>query len=202
MSDIKESVHDLLIVLLSIAVLMVGIYFQQSMQWDEALKSRDRKIGSFDQKIAEYENQLAQAQSTIAGHEASSKQAAQELQSAQQIIGEIESRKLKMEKEIAALQLVLQDKGNEIDKLGEELSEIKTNTGQAMAANKQRLVELENKVAEQTRQLAQARETIQRLAASEQLLQEKLQSAGSVNSDPQNDPQQPLDQPDAPVKEN
>ena len=79
MSDIKESVHDMLIVLLSIAVLMVGIYFQQSRQWNQDLKSRDQKIGGLDQKITDYEKELARARDTIAGHEAASKNSTEEL---------------------------------------------------------------------------------------------------------------------------
>jgi chromosome segregation ATPase len=202
MSDIKESVHDLLIVLLSIAVLMVGIYFQQSRQWGQALKSRDQKIDSLDQKNAAYEKELARARDTIAGHESSSKTAAEELQSARQIIGEMESHRQKLEKQTAALQSALQDKDNEIARLGEELSEIKASTGREMAAVQERMTELENTVADQTRQLAEARKNIQRLEASEQQLQQKLQAADTAYTDLKNDHQRLLDQQTAPVKEN
>jgi len=51
MSDAKESGNDLLVVVLSIAVLMVCVYFQQSQQWNRDLKSRDQKIGDFGQKL-------------------------------------------------------------------------------------------------------------------------------------------------------
>ena len=202
MSDIKESVHDLLIVLLSIAVLMVGIYFQQSRQWGQALKSRDQKIGRLEQEIDAYKKELARARDTIAGHESSSKTAAEELQSARQIIGETESHRQKLEKQTAALQSALQDKDNEIARLGEELSEIKTSTGREMAAVKERMTELENTVADQTRTLAEARKNIQRLEASEQQLQQKLQAADTAYTDLKNDHQRLLDQQTAPVKEN
>jgi chromosome segregation ATPase len=202
MSDIKESVYYLLIILLSVAVLMVGVYFQQSRQWGQDLKSRNEKIAGLDQKIAEYQKELAQARNTIAGQESSAKQAALELQAAQQIIGEIESRRQKMEKKIAALQSALQDKDTEIARLGEEMSAIKTSTGQEMAAEKERLAELEYKVADQTRQLDEARETIQQLEASEKQLQEKLQAADTADTNLKTDHPQLLDQPAAPVKEN
>jgi chromosome segregation ATPase len=194
MSEIKESVHDLLIVLLSIAVLMVGIYFQQSRQWDQAVKSRDQKITRFEQRIAAYEKELVQARDTIAGQESSSKQAARELESAQQIIGEMESRKQNMEKQIAALQGALHDKEKEIAALGEDLMEIKTNTGQEMAAGKERMAALEKKVADQTGQLAEAQETIQRLESSVNSLQEKLQAADTAYTDLKNDHKRLLDQ--------
>ena len=202
MSDIKESVYYLLIVLLSIAVLMVGVYFQQSRQVGQHLNARNEKIARLDQKIAETEKDLIRARDTIAGQESLSKQAAQELQSAQQIIGEMESRKLNREKQIAALQAALQEKDKEITQLGEDLSDIKTNTGQEMAAGKARMAELENKVADQTRQLAVAQGTIQRLEASVKQLQVKLQAADTAYTDLQNDHQQLLDQQTGPATEN
>jgi septal ring factor EnvC (AmiA/AmiB activator) len=76
MSDFKENLFDILIVLLSIAVLMVLVYFQQSRQWNQSLKTSDQKIGDLDQKIAEHAKELATARDTIAGHEAASKNAA------------------------------------------------------------------------------------------------------------------------------
>jgi chromosome segregation ATPase len=194
MSDVKESQSDLLIVVLSITVLMVLVYFVQSQQWNRDLKSRDQKIGALDQKIAEQEQGLAQARQTIAGHEASSKNSAEEIKSAQQIIGKLESRNQKNEKEIAALKSALQNKDNEIAKLSASLSEIKTSTGQEMAAEKNRTAELENRVADQTRQLIEAKETIQRLEASEKALQEKLQAADPANSNLKNEDQRLLDE--------
>ena len=68
MRDVKESQSDLLIVVLCITVLMVLVYFQQSLQWSRDLKSRDQKIGDLDQKIAEQEQGLAQARKAISGH--------------------------------------------------------------------------------------------------------------------------------------
>jgi chromosome segregation ATPase len=202
MSDVKESQSYLLIVVLCVTVLMVLVYFQQSRQWNRDLKSRDQKIGDLDQKIAEQEQGLAQARDAIAGHKASSKNAAEEIKSAQQIIGEMEARKQKNQKELAALKSALQSKDKEIAKLSADLSEIKASTGQKMAAEKGRTTELENRVADQTRQLAEAQETIQRLEASEKQLQEKLQAADPANTNLKNEDQRLLDEQAAPVKEN
>ena len=142
MRDVKESQSDLLIVVLCITVLMVLVYFQQSLQWSRDLKSRDQKIGDLDQKIAEQEQGLAQARKAISGHEASSEKAAEELKTAQQIIGEMEARKQKNQKEIAALKSALQSKDREIAEFSAGLSEIKASTGQEMAAEKGRTAEL------------------------------------------------------------
>jgi hypothetical protein len=54
---------------------------------------------------------------------------------------------------------------------------------------------LENRIADQTRQLAEAKETIQRLEASEKALQEKLQAADQAYTSPG-------DEQAAPEKEN
>ena len=202
MSDIKESVNYLLIVILSIAVLMVFVYFQQSQQWNRTLKARDQKISDLDQKIREHVKGLARARQTISGHEAASRNAAEEIKSAQQIIGELESRKQKNEKEIAVLKSALQSKDGEIAKLSASLSEIKTSTGQEMAAEKGRTTDLENTVADQTRQLTEARETIQRLEASEKELQEKLQAADQAYTNLKNEDQRLLDEQAAPGKQN
>ena len=202
MRDVKESQSDLLIVVLCIAVLMVLVYFQQSQQWSRDLKSRDQKIGDLDQKIAEQEQGLVQARKTISGHEASSEKAAEELKSAQQIIGEMEARKQKHQKEIAALKSALQSKDREIAELGAGLSEIKASTGQEMAAEKGRTTELEKMVADQTRQLAEAQETIQALEASEKALQEKLQTADPANNSLKTEDQRLLDEQAAPEKQN
>ena len=202
MRDVKESQSDLLIVVLCIAVLMVLVYFQQSQQWSRDLKSRNQKIGVLDQKIAEQEQGLVQARKTISGHEASSEKAAEELKLAQQIIGEMEARKQKNQKEIAALKSALQSKDREIAELSAGLSEIKASTGQEMAAEKGRTTELEKMVADQTRQLAEAQETIQALEASEKALQEKLQTADPANNSLKTEDQRLLDEQAAPEKQN
>ena len=202
MSDVKESQSDLLIVVLSITVLMVVVYFVQSQQWSRDLKSRDQKIGDLDQKIAGQEQGLAQARKTIAGHEASSKKASEEIKSAQQIIGELETRNLENEKVIATLKYTLKDKENEVAKLSASLSEIKASSGQEMAAEKGRTAELEKKVADQARQLAEAQETIQRLEASEMALQEKLQGADPANTSLETEDQRLLDEQAAPENQN
>jgi chromosome segregation ATPase len=202
MSDVKESQRDLLIVVLSITVLMVLVYFQQSQQWNRDLKSRDQKFGALDQKLAEQEKVLAQAREASAGHEASSKKAAEELKSAQQIIGQLEARKQKHQKEIAALESALRTKDDKIAKLSASLSEIKTSTGQEIATEKGRITELENTVADQTRQLTEAQETIQRLEASEMALQEKLRAADPADTNLKNEDQQLLDEQASPGKQN
>ena len=183
MSDFKESLNDLLLVLLSIAVLMLWVYFQQSQQWNRTLKSRNQKISDSDQKIAEHEKGLAQARDTIAGHEASAKNAAEEIKSAREIIGELESGRQKNEKKIAALKSALQQKDTEAAELNARLSKMKENTGQELAAKDGRITELENGAADQTRQLTEAKVTIQRLEESEKELHSKLQAADLAYAD-------------------
>ena len=202
MSDVKESQSDLLIVVLSITVLMVLVYFQQSQQWNRDLQSRDQKIDKLGQKITEQEQDLVQARKTISGHEASSQRTAEELKTAQQIIGEMEARKQKNQKELEALKSALQSKDREIAKLSAGLSEIKASTGQEMAAVKGRTAELEKRVADQARQLAEARENIQRLEASEKALQEKLQGVDPANTSLETEDQRLLDEQAAPKNQN
>jgi len=202
MSDFKESVYNLLLVLLCIAVLMVFVYFQQSKDWNRALETRDQKISALDQKISEHQQRLAQARETIAGHKASSQSAAKELQSAMQLIGELESRNQKDEQEIAALKSVLKDKDNEITRITGSLTELKDNTGKDMAAQKAQLIELENTIADQTRQLTEARTTIQGLETSKSQLQEKLQAADKAFAELNENHQKLLDELAALKKEN
>ena len=202
MRDVKESQSALLIVVLCITVLMVLVYFQQSQQWSRDLKSRDQKIGDLDQKFAEQKQDLIQARKTISGHEASSQNAAEELKTAQQIIGALESRNQKNQKQIAALESALRDKDDEIAKLNAGLSEIKTSTGREVAAEKGRSTELEDTVADQARQLSEAKETIQRLEASEKALQEKLRAADPAGTSLKNEDPQLLDEQATPRKQN
>ena len=202
MRDAKESQSDLLIVVLSITVLMVLVYFQQSQQWNRDLESRDQKIGELGQKITEQEQGLVQARKTISGHEASSQKGAEELKTAQQIIGEMEARNQKNEKQIAALESALRNKDDEIAKLGARLSEIQANTDQEMAAEKGRMAELEKRIADQTRELTEAQETIQRLEASEKALQEKLQGTDPANTSLKTEDPRLLDEQTAPEKQN
>jgi septal ring factor EnvC (AmiA/AmiB activator) len=202
MSDVKESQSHLLIVVLSITVLMVLVYFQQSQQWNRDLKSRDQKIGELGQKITEQAQDLVQARKTISGHEASSQRTAEELKTAQQIIGEMEARNQKNQKELEALKSALQSKDREIAELSAGLSEIKASTGQEMAAVKGRTAELEKRVADQARQLAEARENIQRLEASEKALQEKLQGIDPANTGLETEDQRQLDEQAAPKNQN
>ena len=117
MSDFKESVYDLLLVLLCVAVLMLFVYIQQSRDWHRALETRDQKISELNQKISDLQQNLAKARETISGHEASAQSAAKEIQTARQIIGELQTRKLEDEKEIATLKAVLKEKDSEIQKL-------------------------------------------------------------------------------------
>ncbi len=179
MSDFKEreSVNDLLLVLLSVAVLMVFVYFQQSQEWDLTLKSRDRKISDLDQKIAAHAQSLAKARETIAVQETVSRNAAEELKSARQIIGELESERQKNQKLIAGLREALQNKDSQAAELDTRLTAIKDTTKAELTAQSGRISELENLVGDQKLQLTQAEETIRRLAESERALQDKLQAA-------------------------
>ena len=177
MSDFKESLNDLVLVLLSIAVLMLFVYFQQSQKWNQTLKSRDQKISDFDQKIAEHEQELAQARNTIAGHEATSRNAAEEIKSARQIIGELESGRQKNQKIIAELQEVRKKNDSQAAELDTRLAAIKDSTGKELAAKTDRISELESMVGDQKLQLTQAAETIRRFQESEKSLQSKLQAA-------------------------
>lgn len=179
MSDIKESVHDLLIVLLCIAVLMVFVYFQQSQEWNRALEARGQKISALDQKIAGHQQELDQARETMAKHTASAENAKNEIRSAMQLIGELESRNQKNEQEIEDLKNVLNEKDSEIARINTALSTMKESTGKDMAASQACAEELDKTVADQTRQLAEAQAAVQRLEASESDLQEKLLAADS-----------------------
>lgn len=179
MSDIKESVHDLLIVLLCIAVLMVFVYFQQSQEWNRALEARGQKISALDQKIAGHQQELDQARETMAKHTASAENAKNEIRSAMQLIGELESRNQKNEQEIEDLKNVLNEKDSEIARINTALSTMKESTAKDMAASQACAEELDKTVTDQTRQLAEAQAAVQRLEASESDLQEKLLAADS-----------------------
>jgi len=192
MSDFKESLNDLLLVLLSIAVLMLLVYFQQSQQWNRTLKSRDQRISDLDQKIAAHVKGLAQVRGTIAGHEASAKNAAEEIKSAREIIGELESGRQKNQKKIAALQEALSKKDSQAAELDTHLSAIKDSS-----AN-----ELENMVGDQKLQLTKTADTIRRLEMSEKEMQSKLQAADQAYADLNESHQRLLDELAALKKEN
>jgi len=194
MSDFKERANNLLLVLLSIAVLMLFVYFQQSREWNRTLKSRDQRISTLDQKIAEYEQGLAKARDTIAGQEAASKNTADDLKSAREIIGELESGRQKNHKIIVELQEALKRKDSQAADLDTRLSAIKDNTGKELAAQEDRISQLQNMVGDQKLQLTQAEETIRRVQESENSLQSKLQAADAAYTDLKNDHQRLLDE--------
>jgi len=194
MSDFKESLNDLLLVLLSIAVLMVWVYFQQSQQWNLTLKSRDQKISDLDQKIAELQKRLAQARDTITGYEASSNNAAEEIKSAREIIGELESGRQKNQKKIAELQEALNIKDSQAAELDTHLSAIKDSSAKELAAQGARISELENMVGDQKLQLTKTAETIRRLETSEKEMQSKLQAADQAYADLNESHQKLLDE--------
>lgn len=202
MSDFKESLNDLLLVLLSIAVLMLLVYFQQSQQWNRTLKSRDQKISDLDLKIAEHVKGLAQVRVTIAGHEASAKNAAEEIKSAREIIGELESGRQKNQKKIAELQEALNKKDSQAAELDTHLSAIKYSSTKELAAQEARISELENMVGDQKLQLTKTAETIQRLETSEKEMQSKLQAADQAYADLNESHQRLLDELAALKKEN
>jgi chromosome segregation ATPase len=202
MSDLKESLNDLLLVLLSIVVLMLLVYYQQSQQWNRAMQSRDQKIEVLDQKIDAQEQSLTKAREIMAGHEASSKNAEEEIKTARQIIGELESGRQKNQKKMVALQEALKKKDSQVAELNKDLSAIKDNTENELAAKTVRIDELENMVGDQKLKLTQAAETIQRLQESEKSLQEKLQAADLAYADLEQSHQKLLDELAAPKKEN
>ena len=142
MSDFKDSINELLVMLLSIADLMVMVYFQQSLQWNQAVQSRNQQISEQEQKISNLEQELAQTQDTIAGLKASSMKNVNDLKSAQDIIGELEFSRQNSQKEIAGMK-----KKAETD----------------FSAKYGRVIELEKVIADQKRQLIEAEETIRRL---------------------------------------
>jgi chromosome segregation ATPase len=183
MSDFKERANNLLLVLLSVAVLMLFVYFQQSREWNRTLKSRDQKINTLNQKIAEDEQALAKARDTIAGQEAASKNTADDLKSAREIIGALEQGKQKSQKEIAELKNALRKKNNEAAKFNSRLSAMMAGSGKELVAKDGRITELESETAVQTRQLSEAKDRIQRLEESEQALQNKLQTADQAYAD-------------------
>ncbi|NNL78564.1 MAG: hypothetical protein HKO68_19710 [Desulfobacterales bacterium] len=178
MNDLKESLNQLLLILLSIAILMVMVFFLQSIEWDKTLKSYDQNNKALQQKIADLEQELASARNTIADHKTSLKSVANDLKSAREIIGKLEFDRQKRQKEITGMERVLQGKDNEAAKLKARLSEIKAAAGQELAVKDGRTTELQKIVADQKRQLAAAKVTIQRLEESEQALQNEIQAAG------------------------
>lgn len=202
MSDFKESDYDLLLVLLCIAVLMLFVYIQQSRDWHRALETRDQRISELDQRISDHQQNLARARETITGHEASAQKAANDLQTARQIIGELQTRKLEDEKEIATLKAVLKEKDSEIAKTNANLSSFKESTGKGLAAEEARATELEKTVADQSRKLKEAQAAIQRLEASEKQLQERLQAADEALAEQKENFQKLSDELDALKKEN
>ena len=202
MSDFKESLNDLLLVLLSIAVLMLLVYFQQSQQWNLTLKSRNQKISDLDQKIAELQKGLTQARDTIAGYEASSNNAAEEIKSAREIIGELESGRQKNQKKIAELQEAFNIKESQAAELDTHLSAIKDSSAKELAAQGARISELENMVGDQKLQLTKTAETIRRLETSEKEMQSKLQAADQAYADLNASHQKLLDELAALKKEN
>ena len=156
MSDYKDSINELLVMLLSIAVLMVMVYFQQSLQWNQAVQSRNQQISEQEQKISNLEQELAQTQDTIAGLKASSMKNLNDLKSAQDIIGELEFSRQNSQKEITEMRDVLQKKEKEI-------AEMKEKAGTDFSTKYGRVIELEKVIADQKRQLIEAEETIRRL---------------------------------------
>jgi len=202
MSDFKESLNDLLLVLLSIVVLMLMVYFQQSQQWNLTLKSRDQKISDLNQKIAEHQKGLARARDTIAGCEASSNNAAEEIKSAREIIGELESGRQKNQKKIAELQEALNIKDSQAAELDTRLSAIKDGSAKELAAQEARISELENMVGDQKLQLARTAETIRRLETAEKEMQSKLKAADQAYADLNESHQKLLDELAALKKEN
>ena len=201
MSDFKESVYDLLLVLLCVAVLMLFVYIQQSRDWHRALETRDQKISELNQKISDLQQNLAKARETISGHEASSQSATKEIQTARQIIGELQTRKLEDEKEIATLKAVLKEKDSEIAAINANLSSIQESTGKGLAAKEARATELEKTVADQTRKLQEAQAAILGLEASEKQLQERLQAADKALAEQKENYQKLSDELDALKKE-
>lgn len=183
MDDFKASLNELLMILLSIVSLMVMVFFVQSIEWNKTLKSRDQNIVELRQKIADLERQLTSAQDTIASHETSMKNTAEDLDSARQIIGKLEFERQKSQKEIAGLESFLQEKDTEAAKFNVRLSEIKKTADQELAAKDGRNAELEKIVADQKRKLAAAKITIQRLEESEKALQNEIQAAAENYSD-------------------
>ena len=178
MNDHKESLNELLLILLSIAILMVMVFFLQSIEWNKTLKSYDQNNNALQQKIADLEQELASARDTIADHKTSLKSAVNDLKSAREIIGKLEFDRQKRQKEIAGMERVLQGKDNEAAKLKARLSEIKAAAGQELAEKDGRTTKFQKIVADQKRQLAAAKLTIQRLEESEQALQNEVQAAG------------------------
>ncbi|MGD8948161.1 MAG: hypothetical protein PVI62_15960 [Desulfobacterales bacterium] len=156
MSDFKDSINELLVMLLSIAVLMVMVYFQQSLQWNQAVQSRNQQISEQEQKISNLEQELAQTQDTIAGFKASSMKNLNDLKSAQNIIGELEFSRQNSQKELAEMRDVLQKKD-------EEIAGMKKKAETDFSAKYGRVIELEKVIADQKRQLIEAEETIRRL---------------------------------------
>lgn len=184
MSDFfKDSASEIILILMSAAILMVMVYFQQSLNWNHALKSRDQKISGLNDEIARLEHGLAQARDTIAGLTASSQATIDDLKAAREIIGELESERQKTIKETALMGSALQQKNNDVAELNARIAEIRNTVDAELAAKDRRITELENAAADQNRRFAEVQETIRRLEASEKALQSRVNTADQAYTD-------------------
>jgi len=184
MSDFfKDSASEIILILMSAAILMVMVYFQQSLNWNHALKSRDQKISGLNDEIARLEHGLAQARDTIAGLTASSQTTIDDLKAAREIIGELESERQKTIKETALMGSALQQKNNDVAELNARIAEIRNTVDAELAAKDRRITELENAAADQNRRFAEVQETIRRLEASEKALQSRVNTADQAYTD-------------------
>jgi len=184
MSDFfKDSASEIILILMSAAILMVMVYFQQSLNWNHALKSRDQKISGLNDEIARLEHGLAQARDTIAGLTASSQTTIDDLKAAREIIGELESERQKTIKETALMGSALQQKNNDVAELNARIAEIRNTVDAELAAKDRRITELENAAADQNRRFTEVQETIRRLEASEKALQSRVNTADQAYTD-------------------
>ena len=159
MTDSKGRFSQLFPVLLAVAIIMIVVFYQYGQSKSDALASRDDKIASLNQAIVKLEQELGQTQDAISGLKGASQAKVEELKSAREIVGELETLRQKNKKEVSELKNALAEKENQISTLTSQLAEVKNDTIAELAA-KERL-------------LAEANETIRRLEESQKALQEK-----------------------------
>lgn len=183
MAEKRESGRDLLPVLFAVAVMMVVVYFLQATEKNRAIKSGRQQIEALKQTITDLTTELTRAQNQLEDLEASHASLKQDLRSAREIIGELESKRQKHTREIDMLGIVIQQKDQKIAELENRIKTLQ-NTSGTKEGQKERLIdELQGVVSDQNQQLTEARDQIQELKTAQQELSRRLAAAEKAHSE-------------------
>jgi predicted nucleic acid-binding Zn-ribbon protein len=129
MAEKRESGRDLLPVLFAVAVMMVVVYFLQATEKNRAIKSGRQQIEALKQTITDLTTELTRAQNQLEDLEASHASLKQDLRSAREIIGELESKRQKHTREIDMLGIVIQQKDQKIAELESRIKTLQNTSG-------------------------------------------------------------------------